>query len=117
MAQTLLLDTKTWDLCIDAHGNIAVASEPYAQAQDAASAIKTFQGEVYYDTATGIPYYEQVLGYLPPASLLKSKFVSAAMEVPGVVAARCFFTGFTDRRLSGQVQIADQTGKISAATF
>lgn len=117
MAQTLLLNTQTWDLCIDLHGNIAVASEPYAQAQDAASSIKTFQGEVYYDVSRGVSYYQRVLGYLPPASLMKSKFVAAALLVPGVVAARCFFTGFSDRRLSGQVQIADQTGKISAATF
>lgn len=117
MAQTLLLDTRTWDLCVDLHGNIAVASEPYAQAQDAASSIKTFQGEVFYDTARGVPYYEQILGYLPPASLLKSKFIAAALLVPGIVAARCFFTGFADRRLSGQVQITDKAGRISAATF
>lgn len=115
--KTLLLDTQTWDLCIDAHGNIAVASEPYAQAQDAASSLKTFAGEVFYDTGRGIPYYEQILGHLPPASLMRAKFVEAAMLVPGVVAARCFFTGFKDRRLSGQVQIATKDGIISAATF
>lgn len=117
MAATLLLDTQTWDLCIDLHGNIAVATEPYAQAQDAASSIKTFQGEVFYDVDRGIPYYQQVLGYLPPASLLKSKFVAAALLVPGIVAARCFFTAFADRRLSGQVQIANKDGVISAASF
>jgi hypothetical protein len=35
---------------LDAEGNIAVASEPYSLAQDAASAIKTFAGEVFWDT-------------------------------------------------------------------
>lgn len=115
--QTLLLDQKTWDLCIDLNGNIAVASEPYAQAQDAASSIRTFQGEVYYDTGRGVPFKQQIFGKLPPASLLKAKFVAAALLVPGVVAARCFLTGFADRRVSGQVQIATETGKITATGF
>ena len=41
---TLLLDTLRWDLCLDVHGNIAVASDPYSVAQDVASAIRTFSG-------------------------------------------------------------------------
>ncbi len=45
MASTLLLDQVTWDLAVDTSGNIAVASDPYSQAQDAASSIKTFAGE------------------------------------------------------------------------
>ncbi len=50
------LDTVAWDLTVDTTGNIAVASNPYSMAQDAASAIRTFQGEVYYDTTLGIPF-------------------------------------------------------------
>jgi len=56
---TLLLDLDNWDLTVDAAGNWAVASPPYAIAQDVASAIKTFQlqagpndpvlGECWYD--------------------------------------------------------------------
>lgn len=117
MASTLLLDTKVWDLCLDVSGNIAVATEPYAQAQDAASSIRTFQGEVYYDVNRGVPFKQQFLGQLPPASLLKAKFVAAALLVPGIVAARCFLTGFKDRRLSGQVQIKTTTGQFTAAGF
>ncbi len=58
---TLLLDQVTWDLAVDTSGNIAVAADPYSQAQDAASSIKTFAGEVYYDTTRGIPYFTQIL--------------------------------------------------------
>lgn len=116
MAQTLLLDQVGWDLCLTVAGNIAVASEPYAQAQDAASSIRTFQGEVYYDTARGVPYFQQILGYLPPAALLKAKFEYAAKLVPGVTRARCILTGFNSRRVSGQVQITTKAG-ISAAGF
>jgi hypothetical protein len=42
---TLLLDVSSWDLCLDAAGNIAMASNPYSIAQDAASAIRTFAGD------------------------------------------------------------------------
>ena len=55
MPATLLLTPQTWDLTVDASNNIAVAAEPYALAQDAASAIRLFQGEDYYDTTRGIP--------------------------------------------------------------
>ena len=59
---TLLLDRTVWDLVLDAGGNIARASNPYAVAQDVASAIKLFRGELFYDTAKGIPYWTEVLG-------------------------------------------------------
>lgn len=114
---TLLLDRTTWDLTIDAAGNIAVASDPYAMAQDAASAIKLFQGELWYDTAKGVPYWSQILGKMPPISLMKAKFVAAAMTVPGVVAAQCFITAIAGRKVSGQVQITDEIGRIQAALF
>lgn len=117
MAQTLLLDVLAWDLTVDAAGNIAVASDPYALAQDAASAIRLFQGELYFDTSQGIPYFSQILGKSPPISLLKNYFVQAALTVPGVASAKCFITSWTDRVVRGQVQITDSSGNVSAAGF
>jgi hypothetical protein len=114
---TLLLDTDSWDLVIGANGNIAMASPPYAVAQDAASQIKTFQGEVYYDTTLGIPYFGAILGQYPPLSLIKSYVVSAAELTPGVVKARAFITSFDKRAVSGQVQILDSSGSVTAASF
>lgn len=115
--QTLLLDHDTWDLCLDISGNIAVASDPYSKAQDAASSIKTFVGDVYYDVNRGVPYWEQILGHYPPISLMRTYLEGAALLVPGVVKARAFFTGFADRRLTGQVQIQDASGQVSATGF
>ena len=115
--QSLLLDTVAWDLTVDASGNIAVASDPYAIAQDAACAIKVFQGEVYYDTTQGIPYFAQILGLTPPLSLLKAYFVQAALSVPGAVGAQCFVTSWVDRVVHGQVQITDGSGNVSAVGF
>ena len=115
--KTLLLDTDTWDLVADASGNIAVADEPYALAQDAASAIRLFAGELYYDTTQGIPYFDQILGKAPPVSLMKAYFNRAALTVPGVVSAKTFIQSWTDRTVTGQVQVTDEAGNITAAGF
>ena len=120
---TLLLDQTTWDLVADAAGNIAMATNPYAQAQDAASAIKTFRGEVYYDKRIGLPYFTQILGQRPSISLIKSLMSNAVLAstpggVPGVVSAQCFLTALTPaRQLTGQVQITNSSGQTSATNF
>lgn len=118
MAATILLDTVAWDLVLDVNGNIAVAREPYSLAQDAASAIKTFLGEVYFDTTIGIPYLTAILGKSPSLTLLKAQFEAAALTVPDVASAQCFIAAITDRELSGQVQVTSaSTGQVSAANF
>lgn len=114
--QTLLLDLSTWDLVIDSDSNIAVASNPYSQAQDAASAIRTFLGEVYYDTTLGVDY-TQILGTLPSTALIKKLFSNAALTVPGVVAANVFLSALSNRQLTGQVQITNEEGLTAAANF
>jgi hypothetical protein len=114
---TLLLDRTTWDLCVDANGNIAMATPPYSIAQDVASAIKLFSGELYYDTSQGVPYFSQILGHFPPLALMKAQFVAAALTVPGVASAQCFISSVTDRKVSGQVQITDTAGNVSAVGF
>lgn len=115
--KTLLLDTLTWDLLADARGNIALADDPYAPAQDAASAIRTFRGEVWYDTTIGVPYFQLILGKLPSIALMKQSFVAAALTVPGVATAKCFLDGLSERGVTGQVQITTETGQTQAAAF
>jgi len=105
MASTLLLDTVTWDLVVGADGNIAVAKEPYARAQDAASAIRLFEGELYYDTTQGVPYWNQVMGKAPPLPLLKAFFTDAAKTVPGVLDSRAFIRSVAGRAVTGQVHV------------
>lgn len=117
MPSTLLLNPSTWDFLVTAEKNIAVAAEPYALAQDAASAIKLFLGEDYYDTTRGVPYWEQILGHWPPVAIMKAYFVAAALTVPNVVQARCFIDSIRDRRPSGQVQITDRRGALSTVGF
>lgn len=117
MARSLLLDRGTWDLCLTASGDIAVASPGYSLAQDAACAIRLFRAEAYYDTTKGVPYWGGILGRFPPLALVKRHFEAAALTVPGVVRAACYVTGVTDRVLHGQVQVWDAAGNASAAGF
>lgn len=115
--KTILLDVAAWDLVATITGDIAAASDPYSLAQDAASACRLFQGELWYDVTQGVPYWGQILGAAPPISLMKAKFVAAALTVPGVAAARCFIAAIAERVVRGQVQIVTEAGKQAVAGF
>lgn len=117
MYNTLLLDTEQWDLVLDANGNIALAQPPYAIAQDLASAVKLFRGELWYDTTKGVPYYEEILGQRPPLTLLTSRIEQAALSVPGVVSAKCIIQSINNGSVTGQVQVIDESGAQSGISF
>lgn len=114
---TLLLDRAAWDLVLDAAGNIALAQPAYALAQDVASAVRLFKGELYYAPGKGIPYFEDVLGHMPPESLIKQHMVDAAEGVHGVTTARVILSALSDREVSGQVQFIDETGAENGVVF
>jgi hypothetical protein len=115
---TLLLNPSTWDLMLDANGNIAIASNPYSLAQDVASSCRTYFGEVYYDTTDGVQYQQQILGELPPLSLLKSQYMAAALRVPEVEAPiKVIFTSFNGRTLGGGVLFTDENGNAQGVSF
>jgi len=117
---TLLLDLTFWDLVLDASGNIAVASAPYAVAQDVASAQRTFLGEVWYNSLIGIPYFQDILGENPPVSLLAAYMVDAALTVPDVVPNPApVFTvqSFQGRAVTGQTTFTDSDGNTQTVTF
>jgi hypothetical protein len=116
---TLLLSQSAWDLVLDARGNIAMASEPYSLAQDAASAIKLFLGEYYWNTALGVPYLTKIFGKNPSLSSLKDILAAAAASASAdISSATVFISAITNRSVSGQVQVKSATtGQTSAATF
>ncbi len=118
---TLLLATGTgpssWDLLTDSAGNIALAREPYAFAQDVASAIKLFLGELWYDGIAGIPYFSEILGHTPPLVVFQEYMVAAALTVPGVVSAQCEITGVEGRKVTGQVTFTDKNGIAGVVTI
>lgn len=127
MADTLLLDPNTWDLTLDAGGNIALASGKYPRdpaksaayglAQDVACQCRLFLGELYYDTTQGVPYWQQLLGYIPNVSLINAKFIEAAFQVQGVQAAKFFNISVLDRKVVAQLQVTDVAGNTAVLGF
>lgn len=115
--KTLLLAVNDWDLITDAAGNIALSSEPYALAQDVASAIRLFQGELWYDTVPGIPYFSTILGHAPPVVVFKEYMEAAALTVPGVVSAVCTINSFEGRTVIGQVLFTDSNGATGSVAL
>ncbi len=119
--RTALLDVTAWDFVLDVNGDLAMASDPYSVAQDAASAIRTFIDECYYNTTLGVPYFQTLFGKAPNINYMKQKFISQALLVPGVsspgVSVAVFITSVADRRVTGQVQITDANGVVTAAAF
>lgn len=115
----MLLAVDTWDLVLDASRNIARASAPYALAQDVASAIRTFLGEVLYNDALGTPYFTTILAHTPPVAVFQEYMVAAALTVPGVTAAVCVLESFdlNEREVVGQVQFQDDSGVTSTVAF
>lgn len=114
---TLYLDPQSWDLVLDAAGNIAQAKDPYAKAQDVASACRLFAGELYYDTEKGIPYFEEMLGKKQSFALYRHRLVQAALSVPGVVAADVAAEMRDGRVLSGSLKFTDDTRKQYEVTL
>lgn len=107
---TLLLVNNAWDVCLDAGGNIALATPPYARAQDVASALRLFAAELWYDVRPGVPYFEEILGHSPPASTFEQYMVQAALRVPGVATAQCTIDSVEARKLIGQVTFTSTDG-------
>ena len=117
MTTSLLLDQSAWDLVLDANGNWALASQPYAIAQDVSCAVMTFLGECWYDTTQGVPYWQSILGQMPPLTYVSSVLEAVALTVPNVAAAKVIAVSLTNRLLEGQIQIVDTSGLVSLATF
>ncbi len=111
---TWLLDWSTGDLCLDANGNIAVASAPYAISQDVATQLSTFLGECWYDTSQGVAYWQQILGKRPPASLIVSLLEAQALNVPDVETATATIGGINAKRGAiGQMITTDTDGNTT----
>jgi hypothetical protein len=114
---TILLNPSNWDMLIDSNGNIAMAQEPYANAQDVASALKLFAGELYYDTSKGVPYFESILGQVVPPQFIMSEFEAVALTVPNIVSAKALIEVGKDRATVGTVQVINSAGQASNVQF
>lgn len=111
--------SAAWDLEVVNRG-IAVATGPSAIAQDVASAISLFLGELYYDTTQGVPWYSEVFGQSYSPSLISALLVQAALTVPGVVstpAPKVANLAIMNRKVTGTVNFTDANGQSLGVTF
>ena len=114
---TIYLDQTTNDLTTDAYGNIALCSQPYAIAQDVASAIKLCLGELWYNTQKGVPFFQKIAAKPMNARMLITYIEDAAMTVPDVVQAKCTFNSFSGRKAQGKVLFIDSNGLSYGVTL
>ena len=118
MHTTIALTSAGWDLTLDSAKNIALQADSQAVSQDVASVLRTFQGECWYDTGQGLPYFTQILGEGLNTPLFAAAYNAAALTVPDVVKAQTTFTALTvDRKLSGTVEVIDTYGQSINAHF
>lgn len=117
---TLALDIGRWDLDTDVYGNLRTVgdSTPGEQtgpgmrlAQDVATRVRAWRGEVYFDTTQGINY-PGYFGGPPNLTLLQSAFNTEALKVPLCASALAdfTFTGGSARKLGGTLYVSDVAG-------
>lgn len=118
MARTLFLMPDTWDLTLDASGNVATATSTYQRAQDIASACRVFTKDMYYNQQEGIPYLPEILGKsVYPLGLYNKALYDSAMSVEGVTSAEIKFNRLKDRILSGSIMFTDIDGNKGAVNL
>jgi hypothetical protein len=122
--RTIALDPVTWDLYKDAAGNIALAPRSVELAQDVASAIRTFRGELWYDKTRGMPYLELILGQpglpgrRPPAGFIIAQLKALALSIPGVAAVVVTLDPLTPtRKLTGKIVVTSHGGETATLTI
>ena len=112
IGHTLTLDLDAWDLTLDAGGDIATSTGPYAIAQNVANAVRLFTDDAYYNPERGIPHFIVDLGLLPQESVVRSRVGEAAAGVDGVASADVEITGLEHRVLTGNIQLTTTDGAI-----
>lgn len=107
--------TTYWDLVLSPSAgglSLTVVTGDLAIAQNAATALSTWQGEVWYDTLLGMPYMQQIFGgKLVSLAFLKVKILGIVQSVAGVASAVCRLSGPASwRTVTGQVQMTSAAG-------
>ena len=109
-----LLLTESWDITIDANGNLATTTQPYAVAQDVACSCLTVKGEATFDEEIGIPYFENILGQPAPIGLLTAYLQEQAERLSTVRQANVtLLTDRATRQAKGYIEILDTNSTLT----
>lgn len=105
--KTLKLDNDTWDVGIDDVGNIAVVSGNQRLAQDVASSVRVWKGELPFNTDRGIDYGNP--DELMPT--LNYEINKQARVIDGVQDSYVVFDKLTDRKLNTTIYLTNESGE------
>lgn len=116
---TLALVVATWDLDLDERGDLRTFGDatPATQtgpgmrlAQDVATRLRAWRGEVWFDVTQGIDY-PRYLGEAPAMAQLRADYQSEALLVPLCGSALADMTlARGTRSVGGTLYLSDLTG-------
>ena len=110
---SLLLDVDTWDLTVDELGNIATVDNPYACAQDVATACLAIRGECIYEKDTGVNY-KDLLNVKASTGAMAAALQVEALRMNYIAQAEATLVNDRDtRRATGFITTVDTNGLIS----
>jgi len=75
---------KDGNFLISLSGDFVILTGIEQVGQDSWLAAQCFVGDIYFDTPTGIPYFEDILGGNPPDSLIAHDYIKTISDVTGV---------------------------------
>ena len=113
MANTIPLHPDTWDIYLDANGNLELTDPDSSIAQDVASSVRTFEGECWYNNTLGMPYFQAIFGKSPPNSLVVSNIRDQAFTIVGVNTVNVVGVGLQGRTIRGVIVINAPTNPIT----
>lgn len=120
MANDTLALTTDWDLDLDDQGNIRTVGDATATdvqtgpgmrlAQDVATRLRAWRGEVWFDVTQGIDY-PRYLGLAPSVSQLRADYQSEALLVPLCATALADLSlTRPGREVGGTIYLSDLSG-------
>ena len=126
---TLALDVSNWDLALDSAGSLATfgdapitARDPQMGAgmrlaQDVATRLRAWRGEVWMDAEQGIDY-QRYLGLAPSTVQLAADFHGEALQVPECATAVAALTlARGSRTVGGDITLSDLSGAAAQVTL
>lgn len=105
--KTLGLLDENWDLFVDDYGNIATKDNNDQIAQDVASSVRVFKGEIPFDIYRGVEYNK------PDENRqnLRQQMVEQVYYIQGVGDCLIDFTELKDRKLRPTIYITTEDGE------
>lgn len=112
----LALDTATWDIHLDATGNIACLTDRSALlSQRIQVRLQTFQGECFLDRSVGVPYFSEILKKRPDIGRVRSLLAAVIAGVEGVKKILELVLTFNQgtRELDVRFRVLGDSGEIA----